>query len=190
MPDWWDAAWKWIEALSGGAPQFLGALTGSLFGLLGILAGALYNARLNRKRDDTLRREEARVVIAAIRAELSSVKSGLDRNAKELEKGNPNDFYVPDISRYIRLLPELTQKIGLLGEDATSEIMRAFLLIDEYAGKLVMMGGAVTEMLQSRTFILLPSDKARLVASLNKVTAEAIQDAIDEMAAASANLHI
>jgi hypothetical protein len=40
--------------------QFLGTLTGSLLGLLAILAGALFNAHLNRARDDRLRLEEAR----------------------------------------------------------------------------------------------------------------------------------
>jgi hypothetical protein len=118
MPEWWTAIWEWIQSLHGGAPPFLGSLTGSLLGLLGILAGALFNAHLNRRRDARLRREEARLMIAALRAELSRLRDTLINNAERLETESPADFYVPDVAHSIKLFPELISKLGLIGEDA------------------------------------------------------------------------
>jgi hypothetical protein len=46
--------WKWLATLPAGSASFVGTLTGSSFGLLAILIGALFNARLNRSRDDRL----------------------------------------------------------------------------------------------------------------------------------------
>src|SRR4051794_39987817 len=102
MPAWWNVAWDWIEGLKGGAPQFLGSLTGALLGLLGLLLGALYNARLNRKRDDRLREEERRSLAVALRAELGSLRDNLIANADKLEKDEPSDFFVPDIAHSVR----------------------------------------------------------------------------------------
>ena len=62
--------WPAIEALSGGAAAFLGALVGAAAGLGAILIGALYNAKLNRDRDDRLREQEAKAIAVAFRAEL------------------------------------------------------------------------------------------------------------------------
>src|SRR4051812_48773426 len=75
---------QWLQSLHGGAPPFLGALTGSLLGLLGILVGALFNANLNRKRDDRLRQQEALLVIVALRVELVGLRDSLINNAERL----------------------------------------------------------------------------------------------------------
>jgi hypothetical protein len=65
---WSNATRKWLQHLSDGAPQFIGSLTGSLLELLTLLLGTFYNARLNRKRDDRLGREEdARAVAVGLR---------------------------------------------------------------------------------------------------------------------------
>jgi hypothetical protein len=173
---------SWLEGLQGGAPQFLGALTGSFLGLLGLLLGALYNAHLNRKRDDRLRNEERRSVAVALRAELASVRDGLLSNAEMLEKDEPTDFFVPDIADLVRLWPELKSKFGLLNEETIRAIMTAFLLIEEYAGKLVMMRGHVHDSLPSgRVIIEMPKDRTMPVAKLNRVTAAEIDNAVKRL---------
>jgi hypothetical protein len=53
-----------------GEAAFVGALIGSSIGLVALLLGALFNAELNRRRDDRLRREDRRAVATALRAEL------------------------------------------------------------------------------------------------------------------------
>ncbi len=62
--------WPVIEALSGGAAAFLGALVGAAAGLGAILVGALYNAKLNRDENKRLHDEQARTFAIAFRAEL------------------------------------------------------------------------------------------------------------------------
>lgn len=51
----------------------IGAYWGALFGLGAILMGALYNAELNRARDDRLHEKEARALVSALQAEIMAV---------------------------------------------------------------------------------------------------------------------
>src|SRR3546814_12728352 len=51
--------------------KLFGDSLGAFIGLLAILVGALYNARLNRKRDDRKMQDEAKNVAAAIGAEMA-----------------------------------------------------------------------------------------------------------------------
>jgi hypothetical protein len=69
--------WEWLQGLSGGAANFVGAIAGSAIGLIALLVGALFNSHLNRLRDDRIRREETRAVAAALMAELDGVAKGL-----------------------------------------------------------------------------------------------------------------
>jgi hypothetical protein len=69
--------WQRLHDTSPGQPTFLGAL----IGFLALLGGALFNAWLNRRRDDRLRREEQRAVATALRAELAGCREILLANA-------------------------------------------------------------------------------------------------------------
>jgi hypothetical protein len=51
----WVEFWKWLGALPPSSASFVGTVTGSSLGLIALLLGALFNARLNRRRDDKLR---------------------------------------------------------------------------------------------------------------------------------------
>lgn len=61
-----DQVWEVIKALNDGA----GAMLGAFLGLLAILAGALYNAKLNRDRDDRLLLQERKALAAGLKGEL------------------------------------------------------------------------------------------------------------------------
>ena len=76
--------WPAIEALSGGAAAFLGALVGAAAGLGAILGGALYNAKLNRDENKRLRREDGRALALALRGEMLSVADSYRRHKKIL----------------------------------------------------------------------------------------------------------
>ena len=153
--------WEWLEGLKGGAPAFVGAMTGSLLGLVSLVLGALFNAHLNRKRDDQIRRADKASVAAALGSELTSIRDSLVGNAERLEKDAKSDFFVPDISQSVRLLPELKAKIGLLDAEAISAVMKAFALIDEYGVKLVLMRGSVVPNLPAnRMLIAMPAARS------------------------------
>jgi len=77
--------WNWLQSLSGGAATFIGSLTGSAIGLIAILIGALFNAHLNRRRDDREQANERRSIAAALLAELGSKSRSLAENAKDMQ---------------------------------------------------------------------------------------------------------
>ena len=72
--------WEAIAALPDSVAAFLGALSGAGGGLLAIIIGALFNAELNRQRDNRLRREEGRSLALALRGEMLSVADSYERH--------------------------------------------------------------------------------------------------------------
>src|SRR3954469_12037607 len=80
--------WAWLSTQPQGAASFLGTVTGSFLGLVALLAGALFNAHLSRRRDDRLRRIEARAVAASLTTELRQFEDILLRNADGLAQAN------------------------------------------------------------------------------------------------------
>jgi hypothetical protein len=82
----WKTFWDWLGSLPTSSASFVGSLTGATFGLGAIIVGALFNASLNRRRDDHLRKIEARTLAGALKAELAGLKQSLIENADGLEK--------------------------------------------------------------------------------------------------------
>jgi hypothetical protein len=133
--------WSWLQSLSGGAAAFVGSLSGSAAGLVALLIGALFNAHLNRKRDDELRMKETRAVAAALRAELAGRARSLLDNAKRLEEIKSESFVVPDIAQSIRILPDLTGQLGLFDGDTIEAVIDAYVVIEQYCDRLILSGG-------------------------------------------------
>lgn len=52
----------WLNQQPQGTASFIGTLAGSTLGFLALLAGALFNAHLNRSRDNRLRDNDRRVL--------------------------------------------------------------------------------------------------------------------------------
>src|SRR5687767_2706926 len=98
--------WQWLQGLSGGAAQAVGSAIGAGIGLIALLLGALFNAHLNRRRDDRLRHEERRGVATALRAELAGLARTLEENAKLLQDPR-GGFITPDVSHSVRVMPQV-----------------------------------------------------------------------------------
>src|SRR5260370_37446002 len=93
--------WKWIVSQPASGANFIGTVMGSSLGLLAILVGALFNAHLNRRRDNRIRDDDRRTLISTLTAELSGIRESLRLNAESLD--NPNGpFVVPDIAHSVR----------------------------------------------------------------------------------------
>lgn len=171
----------WLQGLQGGAATAVGALTGSVIGFGALVSGALFNARLNRQRDDRLRRIETRGVAAAIRAELASVEDSLRNNAESLRTNPPAEgFVIPDIAHSVRMFPGLVNKIGLLADPALiSEIVGAYIVIDQYCENLLMAGGERGGNIPDhRRVIAMPPVRAEFVARMNENMAERMRGAM------------
>jgi hypothetical protein len=169
--------WDWLQNLSGGAAVFVGSLTGASIGLIAIVIGALFNAHLNRRRDTALRREEAKTLAVALCAELNGINRTLIENATTLS--NPgSDFYTPDISHSVRLMPHLVSKLGLLDGDTIREVVDAYILIDEYCERLVILGGRIQRDVPNRRGVLMPENRAAHVVALNRVISTGLDAAV------------
>lgn len=171
---------QWLESLKGGAPTVIGAIIGSAIGFVTIVLGALFNARLNRMRDDNLRRVEIRAIAAALRAELAGIQESLIENAKKLTGDPPTpteSFFVPDLAHSVRMFPELASKIGLLGNASLiTELVGTYIVIDQYCETLLMAGGQLgTGMPEHRRLVVMPHHRAPFVAKINESVAARIK---------------
>jgi hypothetical protein len=178
--------WQWLQTASQGQAIFVGTLVGSFFGLIALLLGALFNAELNRRRDDRLRTEEQRAVATALKAELEGLRRTLNDAAETISQEGylqPDEqVQVPDLAQSIRIMPGVVSKLGLLDQTIISAVLDAYGLVEEYSAKLVLLGGrpGVTPD-NFRRFVALPPDRLVPLALLNTITAEALQKAIAQL---------
>src|SRR5690348_13673256 len=120
----WQSIWLWVQGLHGPASTIVGTAIGSFLALLSLTIAALFNAHLNRRRDDRIRRGERRALAIALRVELAGIARTLEENAKDVREAK-SDFLVPDVRHSVRVLPELISKLGLLGPEAIQKTLDA-----------------------------------------------------------------
>ncbi|UFS81537.1 MULTISPECIES: hypothetical protein [Rhizobium] len=112
--------WDWLSQLTGGQASFVGTLTGSILGFVALVFGALFNFRLNRRRDALLRADEAAAVTAALFSEIILVRAEVARTARLVAKIEMRGGeFEAHFMEYIRLqdpmlYKALANKLGLL----------------------------------------------------------------------------
>jgi hypothetical protein len=136
--------WQWLSSLSQGQATFLGSLTGSSIGLVAILIGALYNAHLNRKRDDRLRREDRATVTAAVLAELVGFRDSLQINVDRLKEESGASCFIRKVSQ-VRILHDMVSKLGLLDAITIQKVIAAYNVVERYE-KIVRIEGVEDEL--------------------------------------------
>lgn len=117
---------------------------GALFGLVVIIVGAMYNARLNRKRDALLRSQEAIAVASALYGEIVIIRQAVARMANAVgrrfidhgvgaRRDEPFDRdFIEDITLPpLRLYPLLAEKVGILPSNIALEIVRFYARVEE-----------------------------------------------------------
>jgi hypothetical protein len=183
----WASFWSWLAELPQSSAAFLGTVTGSALGLLAILLGALFNAHLNRRRDDRLRREDRRAMVSALRAELATIRGILVENAERLTNADTkpeadHPFWVPDLSHTVLVLPHMLPKIGLLDRVTIRKVVTAYTLVQEYTESLLFLRGALEQDLpHDRQAVLMPAHQAENVAALNQSRATVLTEAIQAL---------
>lgn len=150
----------------------IGSLVGSLFGLLAILGGALYNARLNRERDDRLRNEETRSVATALKAEMASIKNMLDFQVSLASRKSaiPLDIHASDISQALLISDALKDRFHLLDDNVIASLVHSHAAINQYIVKLLILSNyhADTLRVEDRTTVRVDSDNAPLFLTITK----------------------
>jgi len=174
--------WQWLYDTSPGQATFLG----SLIAFLALLGGALFNAELNRRRDDRLRREDQRAVATALRAELKGLHRTLVDNAETMAQEDylkPGEqVNVPDLAQSIRVMPGVVSRLGLLDETIISAVVNAYGMVEEYPAKLLLLGGHPKVTSDNlRRYVELPSNRLTQLILLNDATAEVIEEALKQL---------
>jgi hypothetical protein len=186
MPEWALSFWQWLQTASQGQASFVGTLMGSFFGLLALLLGALANAGLNRNRDDRLRREDQRAIATALRAELEGFHRTLKENAETLRQEDyvkaVQQVNMPDLAQSIQIMPKVVSKLGLLDGKIIGAVITAYGVVEAYSAKLLLLGGRPEVTPDNfKRYVALPSNVVTPVVLLTDVTAEVIQEAIDQL---------
>jgi hypothetical protein len=175
--------WGWLATLPPGSASFVGTLTGSSLGLVAILIGALFNAHLNRRRDDALRDANRVALASALYAELQGIHRTLLENAQHLTEKPPSagsGFVVPALT--IKLLPEVLSNVGLLKADTIRPVLDAYILAEQYLDRLILTGGKLQDgMPETRQLVYLDASNATHVVEFNKVTAQGVKDGMDAL---------
>lgn len=145
-----------------------------------VVLGALFNAHLNRRRDDRLRREDAKATATALRAELSAIRATLLRNAEVLDNRPASETAAtvgPDLSHQVRVLPAILSKLTLLEGTTIQSVMDAYAVIEQHS-ELVLLLGAIQQERGTRRQIIIPATQANRVAELNRNTANQIDQTL------------
>ncbi len=158
--------WQWLHNLSSGQATFLGSLTGSSIGLIALLLGALFNAHLNRRRDDRRRREDRRAVATALQAELVGLSHSLQSTIGQKDPERRAEYAV-----IVRVFPRMVPKLGLLEPDTIRSVIDAYNEVDAFC--------------QEWDAYVRRDDRGRPDTGLNEKAVDIIRKAIADLARAT-----
>jgi len=179
-----DAFWSWLGALPPANASFIGTLTGSFLGLLAIILGALFNANLNRRRDDRLREADRIALASTLYAEFNGVYRSLVENAEHITVpplDPESSFAVPQ--PMMATMPGLLPKLGLLSTDTIRRVLDAYILTEHYLDDLMIAGGTLRQNRPAgRQMVDFGAKHAKIVAAINKSRANLMKEAMAALA--------
>jgi hypothetical protein len=176
--------WQWLQTASQGQASFLGTLIGSSIGLVALLLGALFNAHLNRRRDDRLRRLDQRAMAVALKTELAGWSESVGRFVESTKTKGPysssTKLGFPVLAT--RLLPDMIPKLGLLGSTTIDQVIAAYDHVEYLAWALLWRGAEMerSDYLHSR-WINVPSEKLSSAIEEIEATVTILKSAIAEL---------
>jgi hypothetical protein len=166
----------WLNQQPTGTASFMGTLAGSTLGFCALSAGALFNAHLNRRRDDRQRRQDRTALATALSAELQLIREILLDNCDTLRDPNQGDgFFVP--SPAVQIMPKLIDRMGLLSAETIKAVTSAYLVIGQYRRELLTLGAAKLQN-PDNDQLWLPVGHASNVIRMNTVKADFISVAL------------
>lgn len=124
---------EWLDSLSPSAASFLGSLAGPFLGLIAVLLGALFNAHLNRRRDDRLRKQERTGWETALKVELQILRDFFrDQSAEASSSHESGLFAVPKTSHATAIFRLSGQNLSLFPPDKLEIVLKTYSLIEFY----------------------------------------------------------
>jgi hypothetical protein len=168
----------WLNQQPQGTASFIGTLAGSTIGFLALLAGAMFNARLNRRRDDRLRDQDRTSLATALYAELKQFRDGWIADTEMLKQPGSGLASVLVRIPQVRLFPELVTNIGFLPPDAIRAVADAYAVVDQYQHDLLLLDHAY----KKADGVEVPGRHAGFLVKYNTVKAQAIEEALNQLA--------
>jgi len=172
---------KWIDALSDPAATLVGSAIGIFGGLIAILLGALFNAHLNRVRDDRILNDEKRKVATVFHEELKIIHHALVATSKQMRSSKselPLDF---DFTRLIRMFRQSMDKLALLNSEVISIVIRAYTFYETFGQRMRALGTMQTNESTGESELIFPLASLNTVADVVDSHATAIKLAVDAM---------
>jgi hypothetical protein len=167
---------KWLNLQPQGTASFIGTLAGSTLGFLALLAGALFNAHLNRRRDDRQRQHDRMAIAAALYGELEMTQANLLDNAELLRQGTGEQgFLLPP--PWVRIMPKLIDRMGLLGSETVRTVTATYIVIEQTRRELLTLGAKPSDN-PDNDHLWLPAAYAPTVIKMNTVKADYIGKAL------------
>lgn len=167
---------EYLGALPPSAASFLGSFTGACIGLIAVVCGALFNAWLNRRRDDRLRRIERETLRLALITELRSIEVSLRKNAQVVEErgdAQRGTLMIPNSSSNHIVFDACRDKLLILTQGHFAEVLDCYLTLTSMFDALTVLAeGKTIQSGSSRSLIALP---ARFRETY-QVTAETLAD--------------
>jgi hypothetical protein len=169
---------NWLNQQPQGTASFLGTLAGSTLGFIALLLGAMYNARLNRKRDDRLRDQNRTSLATALYAELKQFRDVWIAYTEMLKQPGSGLASVLVRTPQARLFPKLVAEIGLLPPDAIRAVSDAYAVIDQYEHDLLLLDHAY----KKADGVEVQGRHAGFLVKYHAIKARAIADALNQLA--------
>ncbi|MGO4196862.1 hypothetical protein AB4Z13_16015 [Rhizobium sp. YAF28] len=127
--------WEWVAGLAPAQATVFGTAIGATLGFISLTGGALFNAKLNRDRDDRLNELERLALLRSLATEIRLIRNLLAYQIKEYQSpAAQGQTWRSSVSPklFSLLYPANLSKLLGLPHDALTQIIIFHAAIDEY----------------------------------------------------------
>jgi len=135
--------WSWVATLAPAQATVFGTAIGATFGFLSLTGGALFNAKLNRDRDDRLADIERLALLRSLATEIRLIRNLIAYQLREYQSPTAEgQAWRSSVSPklFSLLYPANLSKLLVLPHDALTQIIVFHAAIDEYEYNLKLEG--------------------------------------------------
>ncbi|TAY66533.1 hypothetical protein ELG88_09680 [Rhizobium leguminosarum] len=127
--------WAWVAGLAPAQATVFGAAIGATFGFISLTGGALFNAKLNRDRDDRLGDLERLALLRSLATEITLIRNLISYQIREYQSpAAQGQTWRSSVSPklFSLLYPANLSKLLGLPHDALTKVIIFHAAIDEY----------------------------------------------------------
>jgi hypothetical protein len=164
--------WDWLGGLASSQATIIGTSLGALLGFVSLTSGALFNAKLNRDRDQRIVDMERVSLLRALSTEIHLIRNLLTYQLGEYTTPNEQEWQSSVSPKMFSLIyPANIQKLISLPADALTQTIIFHAAIDEYEYNLQAAGVEFPDhgSVATRSFNFPASCRPRVIELANKL---------------------